>query len=108
MPGYHHYSSIGRAITCSQSGWQHLVLLAIRQYEGGKSCYRTFVEDWLLEAYYLRMYFGLSKIPHFTTLQKKFTDRIAAGSLLERIIIIASFILLTNKHHQKTDDISWT
>jgi hypothetical protein len=84
--------------------WQHLVLLAIRRYEGGKS-YRTFV-DWLLEAYYLRMYLGLSKIPHFTTLQKKFTDRIIAGSLLERTIIIASFILLTKKHHQT--DISWT
>jgi hypothetical protein len=69
--------------------WQHLVLIAIRRYEG--KSYRMFI-DWLVEAYYLRMYLGLSKIPHFTTLQK-FTDRIA-GSLLEKIIV--SFILLTN------------
>ena len=69
--------------------WQHVVLLAIRQYEG--KSYRMFV-DFLVEAHYLRMFLQLSKIPHFTTLQK-FTDRIA-GSLLERII--ASSILLTN------------
>ena len=52
--------------------WQHLVLLTIRQYEG--KSYRMFTE-WLVEAYYLRMFLNLSRIPHFTTLQK-FTDRI--------------------------------
>jgi hypothetical protein len=31
--------------------------------------------EWLVEAYYLRMFLNLSRIPHFTTLQK-FTDRI--------------------------------
>jgi hypothetical protein len=68
--------------------WQHLVLLTIRQYEG--KSYRMFTE-WLVEAYYLRMFLNLSRIPHFTTLQK-FTNRIT-GTILERII--SSFILLT-------------
>jgi len=47
--------------------------------------------EWLIEAYYLRMFLKLSRLPHFTTLQK-FTDRIT-GTILERII--SSFILLT-------------
>jgi hypothetical protein len=68
--------------------WQHLTLLTIRQYEG--KSYRMFTE-WLVEAHYLRMFLKLSRIPHFTTLQK-FTDRIT-GTILERII--SSFILLT-------------
>lgn len=67
--------------------WQHVVLLAIRQYEG--KSYRMFAE-WLVEAHYFKISLQLSKIPHFTTLQK-FTDRIT-GTILERII--ASFILL--------------
>lgn len=69
--------------------WQQVVLLAIRQYEG--KSYRMFV-DWLVEAHYLRMFLQLSKIPHFTALQK-FSDRIG-GTILDRII--ASFILLTD------------
>ena len=68
--------------------WQHLVLLTIRQYEG--KSYRMFVE-WLIEAYYLRLFLGLSRIPHFTTLQK-FTDRIN-NALLEKII--SSFIVIS-------------
>ncbi|MBV9178021.1 MAG: IS5 family transposase [Nitrososphaeraceae archaeon] len=67
--------------------WQHLILLVIRQYEG--KSYRMFVE-WLVEAYYLRMFLQLSHIPHYTTLQK-FSCRIN-GTLLEKII--SSFILL--------------
>lgn len=47
--------------------------------------------EWLVESYYLRTYLQLSRIPHFTTLQK-FTERIS-GTLLEKII--ASFIVLT-------------
>ena len=71
--------------------WQHMVLLLvmIRQYEG--KSYRLFSE-WLVEAYYLRMFLQLSHIPHFTTLQK-FTERVN-GTILERII--SSFIVLTN------------
>ncbi len=68
--------------------WQHLILLALRQYEG--KSYRRFVE-WLHEAYYLRMFLQLSKIPHYTTFQK-FAARMN-GTLLYRII--SSFILLT-------------
>ncbi len=73
--------------------WQHLSLLTIRQYEGGKS-YRMFTE-WLVEAHYLRMFLKISRIPHFTTLQK-FADRIA-GTILQRMI--SSFIALINVNH---------
>ena len=65
-----------------------MVLLTVRQYEG--KSYRMFVE-WLVEAYYLRLFLQLSCIPHFTTLQK-FADRINS-TLLGKII--ASFIILT-------------
>jgi hypothetical protein len=47
--------------------------------------------DWLVEAYYLRLFLQLSKIPHYTTLQK-FTDRINFMMLGK---IISSFILFT-------------
>ncbi len=60
--------------------WQHLILLALRQYEG--KSYRRFVE-WLREAYYLRIFLQLSKIPHYTTLQK-FAARMN-GTTLYRI-----------------------
>ena len=68
--------------------WQHLVLLTIKQYEG--ESYRMFVE-WLIEAHYLRLFLRLSRVPHFTTLQK-FTDRIN-NALLEKII--SSFIVIS-------------
>ena len=71
---------------------QHIVLLVLRQYEN--KSYRMFVE-WLIEAYYLRIFMKLSHIsPHYTTLQK-FTERINGTSLLWKIII-ASFILFLN------------
>ena len=72
--------------------WQHLVLLTIRQYEG--KSYRMFVE-WLVEAHYLRLFLGLSRIPHFTTLQK-FAGRIS-NTLLEKII--SSFIVISGTKH---------
>ena len=59
-----------------------------------RKSYRMFVE-WLIEAYYLRLFLGLSRIPHFTTLQK-FTDRIY-NSLLEKII--SSFIVISDTKH---------
>ncbi len=68
--------------------WQHLILLALRQYEC--KSYRRFVE-WLHEAYYLRIFLQLDNIPHYTTLQK-FAARMS-GTLLYRII--SSFIMLT-------------
>ncbi len=72
--------------------WQHIVLVTIRQYEG--KSYRMFTE-WLVEAYYLRLFLQLSKIPHYTTLQK-FTDRINIMMLGK---ILSSFILLTGTRH---------
>ena len=68
---------------------QHIVLLVLRQYEN--KSYRMFVE-WLIEAYYLRMFMQLSDVPHYTTLQK-FAARVS-GTILGRII--SSFILLLN------------
>lgn len=70
--------------------WQHIVLLTIRQYES--KSYRMFTE-WLVEAYYVRIFLQLSKIPHFTTLQK-FAYRIN-NVLLGKII--SSFIVLTGR-----------
>ena len=51
--------------------------------------------EWLVEAYYLRLFLRLSRIPHFTTLQK-FADRIN-NSLLEKII--SSFIVINGTKH---------
>jgi hypothetical protein len=51
--------------------------------------------DWLFEACYLRSFLGLSRIPHFTTLQK-FTGRIN-NALLEKII--SSFIVISGTKH---------
>ena len=73
--------------------WQHLILLTIRQSKG-KSYNRMFV-DWLFEAYYLRSFLRLSRIPHFITLQK-FTERIN-NVLLEKII--SSFIVISGTTH---------
>ena len=84
------YFLTGKVITYLQYG--SIVLVAIRQYEG--KSYRMFVE-WLIEAYYLRSFLRLSRIPHFTTLQK-FTDRIN-NSLLEKII--SSFIVISAYKH---------
>jgi len=47
--------------------WQHLILLALRQYES--KSYRRFI-DFLDECIGVQQYLGLSKIPHYTTLQK--------------------------------------
>jgi hypothetical protein len=73
------------------SVWQHIVLLTVRQYED--KSYRMFAE-WLVEAYYLRLSLQLSRIPHYTTLQK-FAARIS-GTLLERIISSFIILLLSN------------
>jgi hypothetical protein len=48
--------------------------------------------EWLLEAYYLRMFMQLSSIAHYTTLQK-FAARVS-GTMLEKIKIISSFVVL--------------
>lgn len=66
--------------------WQHLVLLALRQYES--KSYRRFV-SFLQEAFGIVQYLGLSRIPHYTTLQK------AAARLVHgmRLRILESFVL---------------
>jgi hypothetical protein len=52
--------------------------------------------EWLVEASYLRMFLKISRIPHFTTLQK-FADRIT-GTILQGMI--SSFIaLIYNVNH---------
>jgi hypothetical protein len=51
--------------------------------------------DWLVEAYYLRLFLQLFAIPHYTTLQK-FTDRINIKVFGK---IISSFIIFTGTRH---------
>ena len=51
--------------------------------------------EWLVEVYYLRLFLQLSKIPHYTTLQK-FTDKINIMMLGK---ILSSLILLTGTSH---------
>ena len=69
--------------------YANMVKQHCRQYEN--KSYRMFVE-WLLEAYYLRMFMQLSPILHYTTLQK-FAARVS-GNILEKIKIISSFVVL--------------
>jgi len=47
--------------------WQHLILLALRQYES--KSYRRFI-DFLDECIGVQQYLGLSKIPNYTAIQK--------------------------------------
>ena len=63
-------------------------------YEG--KSYRMFV-DWLVEAYYLRLFLQLSRIPHFTTLQK-FADRISIVHCLERNFLHSSYLQVLDTH----------
>lgn len=66
--------------------WQHLVLLTLRQYE--RKSYRRFVE-FLEEAFGVAGYLGLSRIPHYTTLQKA-AARLRHGMLLK---MLESFVM---------------
>ena len=54
------------------------------------------LNEWLVEAHYFRIFLQLSKIPHFTTLQK-FADKINNVMLGK---IISSFVVLsgTRRH----------
>jgi hypothetical protein len=74
--------------------WQHIVLLAIRQYE--RESYRMFVE-WLMKAYYFRTFLELSQyIQNHTTLQK-FPVRISS-TILRKVISSFVLILLSIQH----------
>lgn len=66
--------------------WQHLILLTLRQYES--KSYRRFVE-FLQESFGMMQYLGLSKIPHYTTLQKA-AARLTHGILIK---ILESFVM---------------
>lgn len=66
--------------------WQHLILLTLRQYES--KSYRRFVE-FLQEAFGVVQYLGLSRVPHYTTLQKA-AVRLTHGMLLK---ILESFVV---------------
>ncbi|MDE1871828.1 MAG: IS5 family transposase [Candidatus Micrarchaeota archaeon] len=80
VPPYLHKSS-----NHVYSVWQHLVLLTLRQYE--RKSYRRFVE-FLEEAFGVVGFLGLSRIPHYTTLQKA-AARLRHGMLLK---ILESFL----------------
>ncbi|HXG74120.1 MAG TPA: IS5 family transposase [Candidatus Nitrosotenuis sp.] len=66
--------------------WQHLVLLVLRQYEA--KSYRRFV-DFLHECIGVQQFLGLSRIPHYTTIQKA-AARLTHGMLIK---ILESFVL---------------
>ena len=61
--------------------WQHLVLLVLRQYEN--KSYRRFA-DLIQECTNIQQYLGLSKLPHYTTLQK--ASYRLNGTMLHKIL----------------------
>ena len=66
--------------------WQHLILLVLRQYEA--KSYRRFV-DFLDECIGVQQFLGLSRIPHYTTIQKA-GARLSNGMLIR---ILESFVM---------------
>jgi hypothetical protein len=80
--------------------WQHLILLVLRQYEA--KSYRRFVE-FLQEAFGVGDLLGLSRIPHYTTLQKA-AARLTHGMLIRilELFVLQSRIrkMFAGIHHQ--------
>jgi hypothetical protein len=74
--------------------WQHIALAALMQRM--RKSYREYVNDFLTVATRLVRALGLSKIPHFTTMEK-FLLRVP-GALLERVM--GGFIGLTGIRKQ--------
>jgi hypothetical protein len=74
--------------------WQHISLAALMQRM--RKSYREYVNDFLTVTERLLDVLGLSKIPHFTTLEK-FMQR-TSGTLLERVL--GGFIYLTRIRKQ--------
>jgi hypothetical protein len=62
--------------------WQHIALIALMQRV--RKSYREYVDDYLTTTERLLDVLGLSKIPHFTTIEK-FLLRVP-GALLESVI----------------------
>ena len=69
--------------------WQHIALIALMQRI--RKSYREYVNDYLTTTERLLRVLGLSRIPHFTTIEK-FLLRVP-GTLLERVM--GGFIGLT-------------
>ena len=69
--------------------WQHIALIALMQRI--RKSYREYVDDYLTTTERLLDALGLSKIPHFTTIEK-FVLRVP-GTLLDRVL--GGFIGLT-------------
>ena len=74
--------------------WQHIALIALMQRI--RKSYREYANDYLTTTERLLDVLGLSKIPHFTTIEK-FLLR-APGALLERVM--GGFVGLTRIRYQ--------
>jgi hypothetical protein len=74
--------------------WQHIALIALMQRV--RKSYREYVDDYLTTTEKLLDVLGLSKIPHFTTIEK-FLLRVP-GALLEGVI--GGFLGLTRVRWQ--------
>jgi hypothetical protein len=74
--------------------WQHIALLALMQRI--RKSYREYVNDYLTTTEKLVSILGLSKLPHFTSIEK-FLLRVPS-ILLERVL--GGFILLTRIRKQ--------
>lgn len=74
--------------------WQHIALLVL--WQRMRKSYREYVNDLLPVAYTLVEELGLSRLPHFTTLEK-FMLRVSS-TLLERVM--GGFVLLTRVRRQ--------
>jgi hypothetical protein len=74
--------------------WQHIALIALMQRV--RKSYREYVNDYLTTTERLLDVLGLSKIPHFTTIEK-FLLRVP-GTLLESVI--GGFLGLTSVRWQ--------
>ena len=74
--------------------WQHIALLALMQRV--RKSYREYVDDYLTTTEKLVSVLGLSKLPHFTTIEK-FLLRVPC-TLLERVM--GGFIGLTRVRSQ--------
>ena len=74
--------------------WQHIALIALMQRV--RKSYREYVDDYLTTTERLLDVLGLSKIPHFTTIEK-FLLRVP-GALLEGVI--GGFLGLTRVRWQ--------
>lgn len=74
--------------------WQHIALLVL--WQRMRKSYREYVGDFLTVADKVVLALGLSKLPHFTTIEK-FVLRVP-GTLLERVM--GGFVLLTRIRYQ--------